>query len=483
LAREILICRVIKYKKGNALRKSLLRPIYTLLVVFACSFLFACGGGDSQTRVRVVNAIIDSSLLDVSLDGRLIGSYSFRQTSADYAQNDGVISLKFALANNSTALFTDSTNYEKGKRYTQVALGKVISGTPSGISLLTLIDNNNAAASSNFKLRFAHAAPDLAAIDVYITPDGRDFASDTARFSLAFKAVAPTNSNNALELANGKYRLRLTLSGTKTIVFDSGSLTEVSGADLQYIILPSDNVTGASAATVLSIPSIGTAKEVIDSRTAFRFANFASATAFGGNYDVYVRDVTEAIGTSNLVFSATQAATASLRRDIQAGAKRLTLTQPGNTAEVLGFDVALVAGKRQTAYLVGNASNSSGLQALKLIVSTDESSSTLIGQSKVRLLNADPSSTARDLVTLSSNGTAVSTIASRLGTGVAYLNSTTNQYQIVPSGTYQIATVPTTLSAPLLPDSLGVTTMFSPQRSYSVIQTAPPSLLLILSDD
>jgi hypothetical protein len=483
LAREVLICRVIKDKKGNALRKSLLQPIYALLAVFAISFIVACGGGDSQTRVRFVNAIIDSSPVDVSLDSRLLGSFSFRQTSADFAQNDGIIALKIALANTSTALFTDSTNYEKGKRYTQVALGKVSSGTPGSISLLTLIDNNNAAASSNFKLRFAHAAPDLAALDVYVTPDGRDFASDTARFSLAFKAVAPTNSNNALELGNGKYRLRLTLSGTKTIVFDSGSFSEISGADLQYIILPSNNVTGASAATVLSIPSIGPAKEVIDSRTAFRFANFASATAFGGNYDVYVREVSEAIGASNLVFSATQAATASVRRDIQAGAKRLTLTQPGNTAEVLGFDIALIAGKRQTAYLVGNAANSSGSQALKLIISTDESASTLIGQSKVRLLNADPSSTARDLVTLSSNGTAVSTIASRIGTGVAYLNSNTNQYQIVPSGTYQLATVPTTLNAPLLPDTLGITTTFSPQRSYSVVQTAPPTQLMILSDD
>jgi hypothetical protein len=458
--------------------------ISLLLATLFFGLLSACGGGDSQTRIRIVNAIVDSAPVDTSLDGRLIGSFSFRQASADFAVNDGVIALKLAQANNSTAFFTNSTNYDKGKRYTQVAIGKLSSGLPTGTELLTIIDSNNNAGTSNFKLRFAHAAPDLATLDVYVTPDGRDFGTDTARLTLAFKGVVPANANNALELSNGKYRLRLTLTGTKTVVFDSGNFSEVSGADLLYVVLPSDNVTGASAATVLSIPAIGAAKEVVDSRTGFRFANFATATAFGGNYDVYVRDVSEAITSSNRVFNSTLASIASPRTDIQAGSKRLTLTQPGSTAEVLGFDITLIAGKRQTAYLVGNAANSSGTQALKLVLSTDESASTLIGQSKVRLLNTDSTSTtAKDLVTLTSNGTLVSTIANRIGTGVAYLSATTNQYQTVPSGTYQIATVPTTLSSPLSPDATGVSAIFSAQRSYSVIQTAAPTRLVVVSDD
>jgi Domain of unknown function (DUF4397) len=464
------------------------RSFSFILVALFCGLLSACGGGDSQTRIRFVNAIVDSAPIDASLDSRLIGSFSFRQTSADFALNDGVIALKLAQANNSTAFFTNSTNYDKGKRYTQVALGKLSSGqpngAPAGTTLLTIIDSNNSASASNFKLRFAHAAPDLATLDVYVTPDGKDFASDTARFTLAFKGVAPANSNNAFELSNGKYRLRLTLSGTKTVVFDSGNFSEVSGSDLQYVVLPSDNVTGASAATVLSIPAIGAAKEVVDARTGFRFANFATSTAFGGSYDVYLREPSEAVNASNRIFSSTQASIASLRSDVQAGNKRLTLTQPGSAAEVLGFDITLIAGKRQTAYLIGNAANSTGTQALKLVLSNDESASTLIGQSKVRLLNIDSANTtAKDLVTLASNGTQVSTIVNRIGTGVAYLSATTNPYQAVPSGTYQVATVPTTLSSPLSPDATGVSAIFTAQRSYSVIQTAAPTRLVVLSDD
>jgi Domain of unknown function (DUF4397) len=466
----------------NAFRKW---SFYLLAAILFCSFLAACGGsGDSQTRIRFVNAIVDSAPIDTSLDNRLIGSFSFRQVSADFALNDGVLGLKLAQANNSTAFFTNSTNYDKGKRYTQVAIGKLSSGAPTGTTLLTIIDSNNSATSGNFKLRFAHAASDLATLDVYITPDGKEFLTDSARFSLAFKGVAPANANNALELSNGKYRLRLTLTGTKTVVFDSGSFSEVSGSDLQYIVLPSDNITGASAATVLSVPAIGAAKEVVDSRSGFRFANFATASAFGGNYDVYVRDISEPISASNRVFSAISAASASPRTDIQAGNKRLTLTQPGNTNEVLGFDIILIAGKRQTAYLVGNATNSTGTQALKLILSTDESAALLVGQSKVRLLNADSGSTvARDLVTLTGNGTPVSTITSRISTGIAYLNATTNPYQSVPSGTYQIATVPTTLGSPLAPEATGIAAVFSAQRSYSVIQTAAPTRVVVVSDD
>jgi hypothetical protein len=460
------------------------RAFYCLLPSLLLSAIAACGGGDAQTHIRVVNAIVDSAAIDASLDTRLVGSISFRQATADYTLNEGIIALKLAQANNTTAFFTNSTNYDKNKRYTQVALGKLSAGVPTGTSLLSIIDANNAATGNNFKLRFAHAAPDLGALDVYVTADGNDFATDTPRYNLAFKTVAPNNGINALELTNGKYRLRLTLSGTKNIVFDSGSFSEISGADLLYLVLPSDNLTGASAATILSIPSVGNAKEIVDSRTGFRFANFASNTVFGGNYDVYLRDASETISASNKLFSATQAGTASARLDTQAGNKRLTLTQPGSTLEVLSFDITLIAGKRQTAYLVGNAASTSTTQGLKLTLTTDESAAPLVGQSKARLLNLNSATvTARDLVTITSTSNGLTTVASRLATNIGYLSSTSNPYQAVPSGSYQLATVATTLNGPFLPDAAGVSAQFNAQRSYSVIETAAPTRLVIVSDD
>jgi Domain of unknown function (DUF4397) len=461
-----------------------LRSIFSWLASgLLMSAISACGGGDAQTRIRFVNGIVDSAPIDTTLDSRLIGSFSFRQASADYALNEGIIALKLSQANNATAFFTNSTNYEKGKRTTQIALGKLSAGVPTGTSLLTVIDANNAASSNNFKLRFAHAAPDLGALDVYLTPDGKDFSTDTPRYNLPSKSVAPNNATNALELANGKYRLRLTLGGTKNIVYDSGNFSEVSGADSLYVILPSDNLTGASAATILSIPSVGNFKEMADSRTGFRFANFGTNTAFGGNYDVYLRDASEALSASNKLFSGTQAGTASTRADIQAGNKRLTLTQPGSTLEVLGFDISLIAGKRQTAYLVGNAASPASPQALKLTLTLDESAAPLVGQSKVRLLNLDSASAAaRDLVTITSNGSGTPTLGSRLAIGIGYL-SATNPYQTVPSGSYQLATVTTTLTSPLAPDAAGVAASFSAQRSYSVIETAAPTRLVIVADD
>jgi Domain of unknown function (DUF4397) len=451
--------------------------------------LTSCGGGDSQTRVRLVNAIVDSPVIDMFLDNRVIGSLSFRQTSADYALTEGNIALKLALPNaptSSTALFTNTTNYEKNKRYTQVVIGKQVAGATTGINLLTLIDANNSAASSAFKVRFAHAAPDLGALDVYLTQDGKDFALDTPKLTaIAFKSVSPVNGASAIELLNGKYRLRLTLNATKTVVFDSGSFSETSGSDIQFVIAASDNVTGASAATVLYIPSVGSAKELIDTRTGFRFANFGTATPFNGQYDVYLRDVTDTTTLGLKLFANTSVNQVSARVDVSAGNKRLSLTQPGSTAEVLGFDVALVAGKRQTAYLIGNAASTGTPQALKLTLATDESASTLIGQAKVRFFVFDAANTTnRDLVT-SSNGL----LGSRLVTGVGYLGSSTasvnpiSTYQSVPSGTYQLATIGTTLASPLIPTTTGTTAMFSAQRSYSVIQTAAPTALAILSDD
>jgi hypothetical protein len=459
------------------------------LAMLASVLLGSCGGGDSQTRVRLINAIVDSPVIDMFLDNRVIGSLSFRQTSADYALNEGNIALKLALPNaptTSTALFTNSTNYEKNKRYTQVVIGKQVAGAITGVNLLTLIDGNNPATTAAFKVRFAHAAPDLGTLDAYLTQDDKDFVQDTPKLTaIAFKSVAPVNGATAIELLNGKYRLRLTLSGTKTVVFDSGSFSEVGGSDIQFVIAASDNATGASAATVLYVPSIGNAKELVDTRTGFRFANFATATPFNGQYDVYLRDVTDTTTLGLKLFASTNANQVSTRVDVTAGNKRLTLTQPGSTAEALGFDVSLAAGKRQTAYLIGNAASTGTPQALRLTLATDESASALIGQAKVRFLVLDSANaTSRDLVTVT-NGL----LGSRLVTGVGYLGggvtaaNPTSTYQPVPSGTYQVATVSTTLSSPLLPNTTGITTMLNAQRSYSVIQTAAPTALSILSDD
>jgi Domain of unknown function (DUF4397) len=463
--------------------------LYLAIGLVISALLASCGGGDSQTRVRLVNAIVDSPVIDMFLDNRVIGSLSFRQTSADYALNEGNIALKLALPNaptTSAALFTNTTNYEKNKRYTQVVIGKQVAGAITGVNLLTLIDANNSAASAAFKVRFAHAAPDLGALDIYLTQDGKDFAQDTPKLTaIAFKAVSPVNGATAIELLNGKYRLRLTLSATKTVVFDSGSFTENSGSDIQFVIAASDNVTGASAATVLYIPSVGSAKELVDTRTGFRFANFGTATPFNGQYDVYLRDATDTATLGLKLFTSTNVNQVSARVDVNAGNKRLSLTQPGATAEVLGFDVSLVAGKRQTAYLIGNAASTGTPQALKVTLSTDESASTLIGQAKVRFLVFDAANlTNRDLVTVT-NGF----LGSRLVSGVGYLGGTTtsasptSMYQPVPSGTYQLATVGTTLASPLLPNPTGITAMFNAQRSYSVIQTAAPTALFLLSDD
>jgi hypothetical protein len=454
------------------------------ITAFVCLMLTACGG-ESQTRVRVVNAVIDSAAIETNLDNRSIGSLGYRQVSSDYALTAGNLALKLFQTNNTNAFFTNSTSYDQGKRYTQVALGKLIAGVPTNTSLLSIIDSNNNPVSGNFKLRFAHAAPDLGSLDVYVTADGKDFNTDTFRYSLSFNSIAPTNGSNAMEVPAGKYRLRLTRSGTKIVVFDSGAFSEVTGADLQYVIIPSDNPTGASAATVLNIPSIGTAKELVDTRAGFRFANFGTSTAYSGNYDVYWHDINEALSPVNKVLSNTQAGATSTRVDIQAGTKRLTLTQPGSTAEVLRFDIALVAGKRQSAYLIGNATATSGVQALKLTLTTDESASTQVGQSKVRLLNLDPVNTATlDLVTLAvSNIDGSNFISSRIASKVSYLGSATSTYQTIPAGSYQIATVATTLTSPLLPTATGVAVMFGAQRSYSIVQTAAPTRLIVLSDD
>jgi Domain of unknown function (DUF4397) len=107
-----------------------------------------------------------------------------------------------------------------GTDYTVIASGLVASIAP-----IVLEDDNSAPGSGNARVRAIHGAPSAPAVDIYVTAPGADLETETP----ALSAVEFGDVADYIEAPAGDYQVRVTPTGTKTVVIDSGTLSLASG--------------------------------------------------------------------------------------------------------------------------------------------------------------------------------------------------------------------------------------------------------------
>ena len=101
----------------------------------------------------------------------------------------------------------------------------IASGLVNAIEPLVLEDDNSAPAAGNVRVRAIHGAPSAPAVDIYVTAPSADLAVEVPALSnVVFGDVA-----DYLEAPAGTYQVRVTPTGSKTVVIDSGPLTLTSG--------------------------------------------------------------------------------------------------------------------------------------------------------------------------------------------------------------------------------------------------------------
>jgi hypothetical protein len=197
------------------------------LVLAASALTAACDddndntGPDGQSRVRVVHASPDAPDVDVLVDDAVVLSDVPYLAASDYLElTDGAHNLKVNAAGTSSTAIDADVDLTDGADYTVIASGLVASIEP-----IVLQDDNSAPAAGNIRVRAIHGAPSAPAVDVYVTPPGADLASVSPVLSnVEFGDVA-----DYLEVPAGTYQVRITPTGTKTVVIDSGALTLASG--------------------------------------------------------------------------------------------------------------------------------------------------------------------------------------------------------------------------------------------------------------
>jgi len=410
----------------------------------------ACHDSSSnrETQVRAIHASSDAPNVDVLVNGAVkLTNVPYRAASSFLTIPAGTTTLAVNPTGTSTSVIDTSVALAANQQYTAIVVGLVATSAPQSeqIQAVLVDDPGNAPATGNVKLRVVHGAPGVPTVDIYVTNVGAALPSAPTIPGLAYTTVAPASGAKALEITGGSYEIRATVSGdtTKTVVFDSGSVSLPANGDLLVTAIPA---SGVSPISLLVAPVGADAAVIADDRAAIRVAHFSPNVPA---VDVSLDDAgttTSALALANVSFP-----TASAYAIVPAAAYDASVALASNPdTAVLTLKGASFAANTSTSVFAVGLLGGTGTQALHLAAFADDRVP-VEGKAKVRVIHLSPDAPAVDVVALGSGGAIAATLVSDL----SYPNATTADLEVAP-GSYTVAVVPTGTSSPVLPTAAGV---------------------------
>jgi len=287
---------------------------------------------EPTSKVRAVHAVSDAPAVTVLIDGSAAVSGAEFKQAAVISPTLGTYSLAVdaILPGGSTTTVIDPSDVtlEEGFSYDVIAVGKV-----GNIESVVLADDGDRTDANAVRLRVAHLSPgaEMAAggpVDVYLTAFGAPLPAD-ATFSFSFKEnVGP------LEVpAADDYQIRVTPTGSDTVVYDSGEIALPAGADL--LVGAIDNtVFGNSPVSLLVINGSDTS-EILDAGTGAGIRAAHNSSSPTPNVDIFLNeDPDMSPAATNVAFGETVPAAAITGAYVvlDAGENRVAVTATGVTS-------------------------------------------------------------------------------------------------------------------------------------------------------
>ena len=216
-----------------------------MLAAAALSILAACGGGDTEDRLDVADPkvrFVDVARLSANVtlyrndvgqsDANNVG-YKYASRYFDVSPGDATWSIRPA-ANTAAQLAAVSFDADRGDRNTIVAVA-----SDSGLDAVLIRDPyNKSLTSDKARVRVLNAALNAQAIDVYITQPGADISNAVPDFpNVQFKQSSPSSGNDSIAYPGGGYQLRVTMAGTKTVIF-TAFVSVADNADWLLVPIP-----------------------------------------------------------------------------------------------------------------------------------------------------------------------------------------------------------------------------------------------------
>ncbi len=181
------------------------------LIALASATLAGCGddsSNDDAAQLRAVHASPDGPRVDIVVNNKKLAEASYSEATGFVSQHPGnaTININVNGSNPTVTALSAVAALERNKYYTVFASNNV-----AAIEALIVVDENNAPASGNAKVRVVHAAPNAPAVDVFVTAPTADLnsATVTPTLNFAFKGVVPANGVKALEIPGGNYRIHI----------------------------------------------------------------------------------------------------------------------------------------------------------------------------------------------------------------------------------------------------------------------------------
>ncbi len=211
--------------------------------LFAASAFGLAGCGSSgSAQLRALHASPDAPNVDISVNGTSVATNVPYESATSYLKiKEGKTEVQVYPTGTTTAVLDYTFTAKNKSYYTFLAANKVAS-----IQSLLFTDDNSAPPAGDFNLRLIHGAPSAGNVDIYITAPGAALGTPTLS-NVAFAAASGYLSEPA-----GSYEVRITPTGTQTVVIDTGALTFAAGQVRTAVALDPVNETGPFQAVVLN---------------------------------------------------------------------------------------------------------------------------------------------------------------------------------------------------------------------------------------
>ena len=375
------------------------KPVMLLFAAVAVLGLGACSD-TKNASLRVIHASPDAPAVNVKVNN------STSIAELDYAQSSGFVTVRSGRRDvdveaiipggNADVISIDNFNFGKNARYTVLAVD-----TTANIEALLVDESASAPAADEIAVAVVHASPDAPAVDVYVTAPGVDINSVSASFSFDFK-----DQVDAGALPADSYQIRVTPTGTKTVVFDSGpvDLSGFAGQKLLLAAISTTNSTTQAGSIVKILAATDDASLVLLDATTTTAARVVHASpdadvVAGGPVEVFASSSALPVSPTELIpaFSYTDIVpSASAYVPVPAGDYVFDVAVDGTGIGASVYTSPTLSLDQGAEYTVIAAGYVGLTPAFELLATVDNNRS-VVTQASVKVIHAAPAAGAVDV--------------------------------------------------------------------------------------
>ncbi|PSU33556.1 DUF4397 domain-containing protein [Photobacterium lutimaris] len=404
----------------------------TLAVISAIALAGCLDSDDDDTttatsKLRVTHASSDAPLVAINLNGETVDGLE----RVDYQVASGLLTIDsgayevaveaLLTGEDTLEVINENLDFAPDMQYDVFAVGQT-----ADIAPVVLSREDIAPTGDEVRLDVLHAHPDVPPVDIYLTTDDEITDVDPAVPGLGF---AIDSDILPVTVGAGTYRIRITVSGSKDIAFDSGELDLAGGSDLMISAVP--NVGGGAVSPVNLLVADGEAVAVLRNIGEKATVRVVHAVDDAPAVDVLASGA-PVDGLTNIEFKEFRSL------DVDAGSYDLAVAASSdNTLVVIEAPgVEFTAGSATSIYAMGKL-NSITDETIEPVV-IEEDLRSVATYAKVRVVHASPTAGGLGLVNIHASADGMFSESTVVLEGVDFTDSAVIN---VPAGTYMLAVI------------------------------------------